>query len=191
MKSKFLMICAAGLLFVGMVGSAIATPIQWTTASGGNGHWYDIVVSDLTWENAQATTLAAGDHLATITSVEEQTFVANLLAGHTNPGVGGFMIGGFQPSGSSEPTGGWQWVTGETWGYTNWGGSEPNNAGGEGYLYMDERYSWGWNDYTNAGGYYNPQGYISESAPVPEPATMLLFGLGILGIAGVSRKKLK
>ncbi|MCD4718355.1 MAG: PEP-CTERM sorting domain-containing protein, partial [Desulfobacula sp.] len=26
---------------------------------------------------------------------------------------------------------------------------------------------------------------------VPEPATMLLFGLGILGIAGVSRKKLK
>ena len=32
---------------------------------------------------------------------------------------------------------------------------------------------------------------ISNRAPVPEPVTMILFGLGILGLAGVSRKKQK
>jgi len=31
----------------------------------------------------------------------------------------------------------------------------------------------------------------TPSNPVPEPATLLLFGMGILGIAGVSRKKLQ
>jgi len=45
---------------------------------------------------------------------------------------------------------------------------------------------------TGAGAYLEGMGEALlgvANAPVPEPATMLLFGLGLLGLAGVSRKK--
>jgi hypothetical protein len=32
----------------------------------------------------------------------------------------GPWIGGYQDSNASEPEGGWNWVTGEPWIYTNW-----------------------------------------------------------------------
>ncbi len=108
------------------------------------GNTYQVFIAfDITWDDANTFAMNTDfegqlGHLVTITSAEENTFVDSLRQVSQNPNQ--FWIGGFQPDGSPEPGGGWQWVNMEgpiptfsnpvPGAYSNWLGGEPNNQGG-------------------------------------------------------------
>ena len=176
---------------------AFALPITWSV----NGHMYDVIVfPDQTWDAARTNALALGTgwDLATITSSGEQAFINSLLGTPPTDGIVQYWVGGFQPAGSPEPGGNWQWVNGEGlfWNngaisnvYSNWGGGEPNQGGIQNHLALDNRYGWGWDDNDSfvAGV---TRGYVAESvSPVPVPASILLFGIGLAGLAAAYRRR--
>ncbi len=106
--------------------------VQWGLSDGGNGHWYGWHQFDepLTWEEAQTWAISRGGHLVTITSAAEETFVEAFLL--TQPLPAGWM-GAYQDLDGedySEPDGGWRWVTGEAWNFTDWAPGEPNDSSG-------------------------------------------------------------
>ncbi|AKB28435.1 hypothetical protein MSSIT_1716 [Methanosarcina siciliae T4/M] len=106
------------------------TPVYYS----GNGHYYDVIsaTGGITWGDANTTAQSLSysvmnGHLVTITSQDENDFIVDKF------GLSDYWLGGIQPAGSSEPAGGWQWVTGEPWVYTNWDYGGPSNSYWGGY----------------------------------------------------------
>ena len=93
-----------------------------------NDHRYEVVDEGMTWPAAKAYAEERGGHLAVITSAEEEAFVEQLIAdGEKNQ----YWLGGYR-EGS-----GFQWVTGEAFGYTNWDKNQPDhNRGVEDYVQL-------------------------------------------------------
>ncbi len=133
------------VLFVPVLG--FADPIQWTTESGGNGHWYEYVVGvQGNWEDARilANEMVWGEaqgYLATITSEAENNWIwQNLGEPHQA------YLGGYQVDPSAAPNEGWAWVTDEPWEYTNWWTGEPNDAGTGNEWVLQFMQTGQWND---------------------------------------------
>ncbi|MEY5032006.1 MAG: hypothetical protein RL354_1037, partial [Planctomycetota bacterium] len=60
---------AAVALASGIVSSSMAADaVQWRVEDGGNGHWYEVNPSGLTWEAAKQFAESLGGHLVTVTS---------------------------------------------------------------------------------------------------------------------------
>lgn len=193
---KWIMMVLVTSLFATL---AYAAPTYYSATD----HYYEAIPllhplgDGYTWDEASAmaessTHLGVQGHLATITSAEENEFVADLC-----DAIGlnsGYWLGGYQPENSLEPEGDWRWVTGEPWGYTNWKAGEPNDAGtfgvedhlgfvgASGHALLGQ-----WNDVYRG---LNPDRFWSSYVveyPVPEPATLSLLIVG--GLAMVQRKR--
>jgi hypothetical protein len=158
-----------------------------------------------TWTDARMAAEQMGGYLAVPTSPEENAFITSLLPLGQNA-----WLGGFQPAGSAEPSGGWQWVTGEPFTYANWNGGEPNN--GTGWVPWDESVielygvttslSGTWNDVNPEKAYYawlveyntQPSGLPEPPDPevvVPEPSTYLAAALLLLPFAVGAIRRLR
>lgn len=194
--------CAIGLTLFATTVSAI--PIQWTSASGGNGHYYEVVLQDnFSWDAADnAAQARPGNwHLATITSSAENQFIESLLTfgdptyfdncvSGTLAGTicRGLWIGG---ASSSNVSNDWSWVTGEAFSYADWGPFEPFNNGDR--IRLDQMGSTlAWNDVPNART--QGKGYIVEinalpTGTAPETPTVALMVLG-LAVLGYRRRKI-
>lgn len=181
---------ALGLLGAGFLTGQAA--VFW------NGHWYDAVLLDCTWEEARLDAQSKGGYLATIGSAAENTVAFDLVA--SNPAfwfndaasnTEGPWLGGRQADPPpSEPAGGWGWHTGEPWAYANWASGEPNNAGsGEERLVFFghgiDNLQPTWNDVPQTAVM---KGYILE---IPEPAGTATAAALLLGAIAMGRRRRK
>ncbi len=135
MKKLALAVLAAA----SVVAPAAAAPIF----NPANGHYYEFIQGQVTWQTALANAAAAGpfmglsSHLGTITSAAESAFVFGSASGS------GMWLAGTDQA----VEGTWRWVAGPENGkiffgpgagaaYSNFGGGEPNNCcGGENFLH--------------------------------------------------------
>lgn len=85
-----------------------------------NGHKYRIYNDSMTWDEAKAYCESLGGHLVTITSQEEQNVVASLVSSGNK---WAYWLGAEKSSGAFE------WVTGETFSYTNFAENQPDDSG--------------------------------------------------------------
>ena len=192
-----LMLIISGLLLC-TAGTASATSWIWTDGND-HLHTYTMVRGSFTWDQAHDS-LPDGAYLATITTESEQSALVRALSGI----IGEFWLGGRQNSGPGiAPDENWAWQdTGETFSWTNWQPGEPNDWGRHDEIHLAawSRFDWRWNDEhsrSNIMGYivetgmaYDPVISLASRSPIPnpEPAPMMLFGMGLLFLARMGRR---
>ena len=103
-------------------------PSYLENASYYDGRFYKLVDEPMSWTEARRTCGEQNGHLATVSSKEEQDFINSLIEEQ------GTLYHYWLGATDEDTEGDWKWVTGESvpmpgdsWGYENWCGNQPNN----------------------------------------------------------------
>jgi hypothetical protein len=165
----------------GLLSEAQAALVEWTVASGGNGHLYGTTPAGSSWTDAEAYAVSQGGDLVTIDDGAENAFIQSTFltgAGATET----FWIGLTSPAGNFTDPATWGWVSGSASTYRNWRGGQPDNGTG------NDRYATinflgaadpTWDNFPDS-GFGTPRG-IYEVVPVPAAAWLLGSALGLFG----------
>ena len=143
-------ICQGGICVEEVSGCGDGVDMSYFSSmtSGDDSNYY-LSSESYSWEDANTLANELGGHLVSINSSDENAVIESLSPGN-NLWIG--LYQNLNASDFSEPSGGWEWVTGECLDYLNWAGPEPNNDNGEGYGHMNIFGTWSdWNDAVYAG----------------------------------------
>ena len=179
------------------IAEAPAPDLAFTLANsfsfGGSSYraYYANRAISLTEARNQALSLGGGYGLASINSQAENAEIfakignPSLWNGGTAYSGGGPWIGLYQPDGSPQPAGGWQWVNGTSAlspNYNNWSPGQPDNMSVSGIQiegYGQFIGDGGWNDLEDiitepSLTQYQPVGFLAEAPAAPGP--LPIFG---------------
>jgi hypothetical protein len=181
-----------------LAGSAAAAPVLWSSADGGNDHYYDVITwseGNVSWDDALADAASKSymdldGYLATVTSEAENNFLVQLftsvawIAG-SDAGSEGVFTWRAGPEAGAAFT------------FTSWNSGEPNNCcGGENYVQTNWSAAGRWNDapagaigVTATPYYFIEYGGLSTGGGIPEPGTWALMILGFGGAGATLRRR--
>ncbi|MEB3254792.1 MAG: C-type lectin domain-containing protein [Synechococcaceae cyanobacterium] len=155
-----------------------------------NGARYDSYLSTqpLSWSEARAHAQSLGTDLVSFNSEAENQAIFDRLG--SNPQLWGDLgpyIGLFQPAGSAESIGNWQWVdgtsltdaNGKSLSYSNWSWGQPDNYVSDNVATLFSNGSIGssWGDTLDNNAIFTSNSFLTESNTPTVPAPLPLLGL--------------